>query len=885
MKKLIIKSVMLAIFIIPPVLVNAQTIADSIFNNFTKQSNSFPQEKIYAQIDKPYYVTGENIWFRCYLIEYNSHLPDTTSRYIYGELINPIDTVVCRVKIRPVEGAYHGYINLPEDLPTGQYQLRFYTRFMESLGDSYFFKRTIQIGDPLTALYRTEPKFEYKDDKKIEVELRFIDIKSNTLIEPDEVRRSDDKGELRKVKQDKDTTIRFSLKSPVEGRKSLYIEYDYNEKFHKEFIPVPHRRNYEVSFLPEGGYNVAGTINKIAFKAINSDGLGEDIEGLIINNKGDTLIDFKSKYKGMGLLVTNSLSDSLYAICRNKDGLEKKYLLPKTSATNIALQVDVQKSGFLLSARVPYNNELNDRPWHLIVQNRGTVLNVIELSKKQKYVSIPKNALPTGVIQFLLADENLNIVSERLIFNINKANILSAGFATDKQNYNARELVKGSVKLSGSPDSSVGRISVSVTDDKDVKPDTCVNILSTMLLTSELKGYVESPAYYFSNNSFEAQTNLDILMMTQGWSRYNAGDILKGKFETPEGYMELGQHISGIVKGGLLNKPAANHPVNLISSFGEFIQTTTDDKGRFSFQGFESPDTTSFIVQGTTKRGGNGVELQLEEEIFPASMFSVPFSFTKNSSIENYIEKADQNFTILNGMRMIYLKDVEITAPAIQNINRSIFSSPVNTRKTSKEFEKFHFSNTFQLFSLFSGVRVIGDKIIIRGGDMPSVLDEESGDIRGGGVPLILVDNIEWEFEDVKHLHINSIEEIEVVKDGSLAVFGMRGGAGAILITTKKGEVEYVSNKLNIRNIKPLGYQITKEFYSPQYETDEQKVNPNPDLRTTIYWNPDIKTKEDGTANINFYTSDAPTTYSVIIEGITNSGSLVYSRHKILKEE
>jgi len=883
MKKLTQRSVILAIFMILSVLANAQTIEDSISKNFARQSNFFPQEKIYAQIDKPYYVTGENIWFRCYLIEYSSHLPDTTSRYIYGELINPIDTVVCRVKIRPVEGAYHGYINLPEDLPTGQYELRFYTKYMESLEESYFFKRTIQIGDPLTALYRTEPKFEYKDNKKVELELRFVDIKNNIPIKPDEVRRTNDRGELSRIKPDNDTVIRFSLKSPKEGgSKSLYVEYDYNGKFHKEFIPVPHRENYEVSFLPEGGYNIAGTINKIAFKAINSNGLGEDIEGIVINNEGDTLSDFKSNNKGMGLLVMNSLHDNLYIICKNKDGLEKKYPFPAVSTTNIALQVDIQKNVFLLSARFPYNN-VNDRPLYLITQNRGTVLNVVELNKRQKYVSIPKNAIPTGVIQFLLVDEDLNPVSERLIFNINKTDVLSAGFTANKQNYSARELVKGSIKLSGLPDISSGSISVSVTDDKDVKPDTCVNILSTMLLTSELKGYVESPAYYFSDDSFDTQIDLDILMMTQGWSRYNVQNVLKGKFDSPKGYMELGQHISGIIKGGLFNRPVANHPVNLISSYGGFIQTTTDEKGRFFFQGFEAPDSTYFIIQGTTKRGGNGVELQLEEETFPASIYSVPFSFTKNSSIENYIEKADQNFTLLNGMRMIYLKEVKVTAPVIQNIHRSIYSSPTNSRKTSKEIEQLHFSNIFQVLSLFSGVRVVGESIQIRGGTNPVIINDE--DSRAAAAPLILVDNIEWNLEDVKYLDINSIEEIEVIKDGTAAVFGMRGGNGAILITTKTGEVQYINEKLNIKNIKPLGYQITKEFYLPQYETDEQKTNPNPDLRTTIYWNPDIKLKKDGTANVNFYTSDTPTTYSVIIEGITDNGSLIYSRHKISREE
>ena len=856
-----------------------KVLPDSIVNNFMKQSMIFPQEKLYIKTDKPYYIGGENIWFRIFLVDAQSHVPDTINRYVYGELINPVDTVVSRVKIRPVKGAYHGYFNLPENIPEGEYQLRFYTRFMEGLGDNYFFKRTVRIGDPLTVLYRTETKFGYDDSEKVNIELRIINIESNTPVKPDKIQVSYDKEVLKQVKVNEDNIVKISMKVPEKGdKKSLYIEYDYDGKFHKQFIPIPYKPDFEVSFLSEGGYNIAGSLNRIAFKALNSEGIGEDIEGIIVNARGDTLGNFKSEHMGMGTYLLNSVADSVfYAICKNKDGLIKKYQLPVAVADRVALEVNNQKERFAISVKTPYGKPLYENFLYVVMQCRGEVLSAFELDWDKSYIILPKKKLPSGVIQILLVDADMNPVSERLIFNINEASMISPVFTTDKGNYGNRELVKGSFKLTDKENNpQIASLSVSITDDKDVEIDTCINILSSLLLASDLKGYIESPAYYFSDNNFDKQSKLDLLMITQGWSRYNVAKILKGDFDRPGSYLELGQYISGTVKGGLfMNRKSEGYPVTLISPVsGIFSQTFTDEEGKFYFQGFEAPDSTTFIIQGLNKKGGKRVELLLNPEIFPKSRYSFPFTFTdnNNSLFESYMKKADQNFVLNNGMRMIYLKDVEIVGNKKSEFSpgKSMFSSPMNPRVTHKEFEKYNPNSVLQILMRFAGVVVSGNNVSIRGGE----------------APLVLIDGTEYDVEYLADIPVADIDEIEIVKDGTAAIFGMRGANGAILITTKRGEITFAKDEsFNIKKITPLGYQVTKEFYSPQYQTKEEKENPNPDLRTTIYWNPDVKTGENGNANISFYTADSSTSYSVVTEGITINGSLIYSIQKISRKD
>jgi len=857
--------------------IHPDSIIENITNNFRKQIRLHPQEKIYAQIDKPYYITGEDIWFRIYLTDAYTGLADTTSRYVYAELINPLDSVINRVKIRPVNGAYHGYINLQEDMGEGEYMLRFYTRFMESLGDSYFFKRSVRVGDPLSALYRTETKFEFEDKGKVNIKLQFTDIKENSTIRPDNVQIIDNKGLSRPVKIKDDNTVDISMKFPDKENRNrqLYIRYDYDGKFHKEYITIPNQPDFEVSFMPEGGYNIVGTNNRIAFKALKSDGTGEDIEGSIVNVRGDTLGYFNSVHMGMGMFLFQPAVDSIfYVVCKNKEGIIKKYQLPDAVTDRASLQINRQANRYAISVRTPHDSPANESLF-VAIQCRGLVINAFKWDSSKPFMFLPREDLPSGIIQFLLVDSDMNPISERLVFNINEEDMIKTDFITDKNNYEKRELVKASVKLSDYKNNpTIASLSVSITDDKDIKPDTCVNILSTLLLASELKGYIESPAYYFYNNRTDRQNKLDLLMMTQGWSRYDVEKILKGDFQKPKGYLEMGQYISGIAKGGIfMNRKSGGYPITLISPEAKmFSQTLTDENSKFYFMGFEAPDSTSFIIQGLTKKGGSRVELLIDKESFPESKFSLPFTSTANSSFEKYIEKAEHNFVLTNGMRMIYLKDIEIIGKKniLSERGKSSFSSGMNPRVSYKEFEQYHPSDIFQVLRNFSGVVVSGDKV----------------SIRGGGDPLILVDDIEYDPEFLSMIPVQDVDEIEVIKDGTAAIFGMRGGNGVIMITTKRGEISSVRDlQFNIKKITPLGYQVTKKFYSPQYDTRDKKSDANPDLRTTIYWDPSVKTDADGTADINFYTSDGSTSYSVIIEGITTDGSLIYSVQKISRND
>lgn len=781
-------------------LAEGNAFLDSVVNSFARQMMLYPQEKIYAQSDKPHYMAGEDVWFRVYLTDAMSHKLDTTSRYVYAELISPADSsVVRRAKIRPVEGAYHGHISLPAELPEGAYQLRFYTRFMESLGDSYFFKRHITVTHPYHP-----------------------------------VRRPDAQGE--------------------------------------DEAQAPDKSDYDVAFFPEGGGIPIQTATRIAFKALNTDGLGEDVAGVVMTEKGDTVTTFRSQHLGMGaFMMYSNAGEKYHAVCRSGKGVEKRFELPPASPSHVSLKTKWLKERLYIDVSGTPSVDM-PTPLYVIAHCRGSIGYMEQWDGAKDHIVMSRRDLPSGVTQILLVDADATPISERLVFNINEANLAKVSFSTDKPAYSRRERVAASLALTDAAGQPLqGSLSVSVTDDRDVQPDARVNILSTLLLTSDLRGHVEDPAYYFREKSAKAAANLDVLMMTQGWRRYSIENMLKGAPDKPTSYIELGATVSGTVKGGLLmNKPAASYPVSILS-LRHFLlqQAITDGDGRFTFNMPEMQDSIQYVVQGNTKKGGEHVELFVDPEVFPKVPAAPPHALRTGSAgvSDGYLKKAEQKYTLESGLRMVNLEDVEVRA-ARPKKGKSKYSSPFNIRVSAGEIEKMYTQDVLSVLRRMAGVMIFGDRISIQG---------------AGSTPLIYVDEVEVDVEMLRDLPVEVIDEIEVVKSAQAAIFGSRGGNGVILVTTKSGFEQKLRSavKFNIKAVTPLGYQVAKEFYSPRYETQAQRDSAAPDLRTTVYWNPNVAVQSDGKAEVAFYAADAPQSYSVVIEGVAADGQLVYAVEKI----
>ena len=766
----------------------------------TTASTRLPLETIYVQTDRKSYFTGETIWFRAFLLDAETFVQVTSSRYIYAELINEHNEVKDRVMIRHDEnGVFAGHFLITDNLEAGTYILRFFTRHLESFGEKYFFQRVIQIITPQ------------------------------------------------------------SLESPQSP----------------ESPPVP-SQYFTVSFHPEGGDIPVGVYTRVAFKALNSSGLGENVSGTVVNENGDIVTEFRSAHRGMGYFVLNvDRNQQLFANVRNSAGVEKQFPLPRATNETVALQLFRENDDVII--HVP---NAGDRTLYLTLQHRGHVLYFEPWGANDELI-IPEIHLPTGVIGVTISDERGVPISHRQFFNISPLDVVNTSFTTDREVYGPRERVNATVFITDIDNQPlIANFSISVIDHDAVLYDTAVNILSTLLLTSDLPGFIEDPAYYFIPENAYAQAHLDLVMLTHGWSRFEVQPIFQEEILTLWQEVEWGQTIEGSLQG--TRSRIANQLVTLLAPDNNFFeQTYTDAQGRFRFQGFEFPEGTQFVLQGR-----EGTEIRVSPTSFPAvsSLFIPSIRSSERFFIHEQIEEFDRRM-VDDDVWSLELGELVVRGlrPTVRNPREHLFSSPFNPRRERDELESLRAPNLFMLVQwAFPNLRLYQNP----NQPLPILFIPRLQQPRGEGSqpqpPLVFIDNVAFGFQELHFFSADNVASIELVQTvAESAIFGLTGGyAGYILITTHN-EGHARSNTPHITSIIPLGYQITRHFFAPAYTTDAQRQNPQPDLRNTLFWNPSVRTNETGNAHIHFYTSDHVGNYVAVIEGVTDEGRIVHAIERI----
>lgn len=793
--------------------ISAQEItSEAVQDSILKQLTICPQEKIHLHTDRTMYIPGEKIWFKAYVVDAFSHQSPTPSKFVYVELINASDSLLHRVMVNKDEnGLFHGHISLSRKIPEGDYTLRAYTRYLENLGDDYFFKKNIRIG-----------KINNKNESRI----------TNYKNEGN-----------REDKQDK----------------------------------------FDVSFFPEGGNLAEGIVSRIAFKALNRQGTSAFISGEITDGEGTPVANVSTIFAGMGSFAFIPEQGTTYYLnCKNSTGQPKRFKLP-TATKMISLSVNSIKGQHLI--QVKKSPGVTESPLYLLVHCKGEIFYFAPWNHHAEYISIPKEQLPAGIIQIVLLNNEMNPISERLVFNKNNISE-KVEFHTHKTIYGKREKVNATLNFpfySKEVGNGCSHFSIAITDNKDIVIDSLCTITATLLLSSELRGYIESPGYYLQDNA-SAEYALDHLMMTHGWRRYELSKAIKGDYSLPEGGYELEKEMTGSIRSGFLDKPTKGE-VLFFSNEGIYDATETDAEGRFRFE-LHYPDSVKFFVQAKNQKGSEGVNLIINPEQFPklkhAPVSRSPLSAdsAEESNPSDFIRKAEQRAQYDEDIRSVNLEEIVVTASKIEkrDIERLKFTFNRLSDKTiySDEIKK-------------RGATELSDLIGISGG----IFFRPSGSIQIiTGLPLVLVNGvpIKWEADDPRKpfsgidININDMESIDIFKGIGASIFGMQGANGVISITTKSGNSDiYEDNvKTNTISVTPLGYQKPVEFYAPRYDTPESKYNGNPDYRTTIYWKPDIVVSDKEPLSFEFYTADFPTTYSAVIEGVTTDGKIVRQVEEIV---
>lgn len=901
-----------------------QDIADRV----TMLADSNSAEKTYIHTDKSFYINSDTIWFKIYLFNAPFLTASEKSGISYLEIANEQNEVVKRVMVSMYMGLGWGQIALDKkDFPEGAYTLRAYTNWMRNFDENYIFKKQFYIysTNEKDLLIHSDIGFiEEMGKQKATVKLRLSKIDQKPLIKNDfQVKIVEGKKVWFKDNDQASSngSLAFNFDIPEKSAPDkLYINLqplNKNEENTVYTIPVILNRpeNTDLQFMPEGGYLVEGIDAHIAFKALNEDGTGANVSGSVYNSREQEVLSFQSTHSGMGSFYLNPQPGETYnARIKLPNGkYSKLYPLPIVQSSGLVLNVLNQFGSDSLEINVSakIDSQYSNPVFYLIGQSRGVACYGAIVSLKQNGIKtkIIKTAFPTGVARLTLLNADKQVLNERIVY-IDHDDHLRVNVSGDKEYYSTRDSVGMSIEIkdkNGDPVS--GDFSVSVTDDAQAKYDSLKSssLKSVILLTSDLKGTIENPGYYFPPVSTkEINDHLDNLLLTQGWVNYDWQSV----FQPIKPAMNLAE-ASFSIKGevtNVFNKPVKNSGVILLSHKPFFlVSSSTNDKGTFNFKNIYPTDTAVYLIQARNKRG-KSFNIGIEVEEFKPPVFS-----TSNERILPWYVNMDSNRIKAINTIIAYQKDWEkLTGGKVLKEIIIAGRKKIEDSKNLNDDGGSDFALTKEDLQK-AGKATLGDLLMknIKGFRRGGIRSASQYFIDGKQVHLI-IDGIDIDFgariidpgppsefppslssnveQFLNYYMAEDIKGIEVMKSSKYSgryfqtfQVPLRGSPfdhAYIEITTYGGVGPFLKSTPGIYRYRPMPFAPDIQFYSPKYlSRDDHSFVDN---RSTIFWSPNIVSDKNGKAAFSFYTADRPGTYTVLIEGCDMNGNIESTVRKII---
>ena len=894
----IICSLILILLVVNSLPAQEKVSFDTITSRMAEQLNMYPKEKLHVHIDRSCYLPGDTLWFKAYMVNASSHIPIRLSRYVYVELVNPENETIDRVKIRPDEmNQFHGYISIPEDLPGGNYSLLAYTCYMLFEENQPVFKRDVCIA--LASNWETahlKATILSPHGEITGAQLRLWD-NSQKQIPLKRVKAVCNKGKPVSAKLYDEGKIELRIQNEkVTSEACMRIDMtDIRNNVFRQYAAISTgTEDYDVTFYPEGGYLLEGTPCRTAYKVLDVSGNSIAATLQLMDEQGNVMATSETLHSGMGVFTFTPESGKRYIVQTfNKQGVKKVFELPpvQSSAYGIVIkdhQEDMQIS--INSALHSPHEELL-----LLAHVRGKMICAQWLlSDKGDIITIAKDQYPSGIVQCLLLDKNYNVLSERLGF-IPYRKAIMCKVRNDKDSYGKRELIHTNLSLvdvNGNP--VKGNLSVSITDGAMCVADTTHSILSTLLLSSELKGRIETPSFYLQTDNSEAEKALDLLLMIHGWKRYRLPEIIKGNFERPVMEPEKFTSLSGRLKNEK-GEGKSRYDVyvrNLEFGLNRVIKLGQDGAFRVDSVEFAEGVPIGMIGKRFIRKGENygrnKAEIILDkDQLYTLSDKTVPQPFL--SEISGGIQR-DMVYPV--GMSDYLLNQVMVKS---KSLNKSL---------TLREIAKFKFKNMWELVD-YMGVKfkypyytskmkefckvsmTIMNAWACFYKDMPLVLMINGNMHSNAGILNYL------SLSDIQVISLNSIDRKKILKPylylweyeqhTSVAILELVLYPGVILdpllhLCSIEQRFKGYGKLDDIQtDVYPSGgYQEPVAFYSPKYDKGNKDNALIPDFRSTLYWNPSLQTDSSGECDFLFYSADKATTYKVVIEGLTEEGEMVY---------
>ncbi len=817
-------------------------------------SEYIPQEKVYLHFDNTSYYRDDNIWFKCYVVTSGQHQLSRLSKTLYVELLNPGGEIVDKRILKIENGQCHGNFTLNQ-LPfySGFYEVRAYTKYMLDFGNDVIFSRLLPVFN--------KPKIDGNFEEK--------------------------------------NMMRY-------GR---YGAGNYPMKREK---PLKEKK-VNLRFFPEGGNIIQGITSRIAFEATDETGNPIDVAGTVMDETKQELCRFDSQHEGRGVFAYTPGAGKQKVIAEYS-GKKYQFDLSPGLPQGFVMETDNLSHPDSIEIWLRKNSNTPAGMLGVVILNGGKLQSYcfVNIDEDEISFKMDKTQLPSGVSQIVLFNHNGEILCDRLIFTC-RNELVDVKVRTGKPAYKPHELVNMELSITDRNANPVNTtFSLSVKDGMN-EVECKDNILTDLLLMSEVRGYVRDPSYYFKTEDSARRAALDLLLMVQGWRRYPwkqmAGvEPLLLKYLPEQGIETHGKVVTMVRQ---TPKPNVNVSCFLLKkgdeneenvSFVDFF--VTDSLGCFSFVS-DVQGKWNMILAVTEKGKKKDHRVILDRLFSPEpkryryAEIQVNIAKENNENDEglNEEEIPDDHFDEdLEPFRIAY--DDSLAKAGISEKVHHLSAVTVSAKKRNKEHDIFNNRSTsIAYYDVRSEIDDIKDEGKYIGDDIHQLLVNMNPQfcIRRCGAdecvlykqksPLFVINYERTEDSEIgnnayKIIRLNAIKSIYINENLSVIYRYVdtrmtpldvidRYNCAVLIETYPEGQIP-VDGAKGVRKTWLEGYSPVKEFYSPDYSV----LPPESDYRRTLYWNPSVVSDVNGDAKIKFYNNSRCTKFSISAETVTSQGTI-----------
>jgi uncharacterized protein (DUF2147 family) len=790
-------------------------------------------EKVYLHTDRDYYSTGDDLWFKAYLVDAQTNIPIGYTNNLYVDLISSDAKIINSETVYLSNGLGKGDFKLADSIPAGTYRLRAYTNWMRNFGDNFIFEKTITLSNTIA--------------NKLGAAGVASKFANKTVLRP---------GTEMKGK----SVVRFF---PEGG--SMVNDVTSIVAFKAE---DPNGKNVSV-------------------KASITSSTGDTVTRFNSTAQGTGLFVFTPEsnktYTVKGLFNNNQPFTTTLPVA-----LAKGYTMHVSDADPDFLRVTISTNQATMDANTA-------KAVTLTVRHTGQrVLSApIKLDQLQLSATLPKKQMPTGVSSITIYEQNAaeqtpRPQSERLVFIPDTVSPVALSVKTDKPAYAPKSKVTLNIKTADAGHHPLkADLSVAVVD-ANVVPAGDGNIVSYLALQSEVRGKIAHPERYFDTTNAGRLKQIDLLLLTQGWRdfvwRRLADTAIRISYPAENGFS-----VSGRLRQKFADKPLTNTNVSLTVKgkvVGQAYLAKTDSAGRYLFTGIPLAGSKDIVLSAFDDKQKKVGWLQLDTaaRIQPSPVETREFAVDTISQAAFYNADAIRSKGKQRLSDTMKLKEVNIRSKIYNDLY-----SQATTKFGYPDLKyditpKVYFYNSLRDYLVHEvpGARTNeGDSVVFVGTKFDIEKNRETSQ---NILPRFVVNSR----EDIDDLNNGTYLDLTMDKINKVTVRHVIGqtdvgtNSNGTSVTTSGGDVYIIfldlkpnafdKVQMNTVGSHMEGYYDARVFYKPLY--DGKNLN-MVDKRTTIHWEPSVVTDANGMATVTFYNADPKNTIRVVVQGVTEKGTPV----------